>query len=85
MNEGKSSAPPFDIFRAESNGAALWIGSAVSVAEAKALVQESGMGSPGDYLLLNHKTGNMLVIRQDRVNGMAGPIGSQSEKEAQCE
>jgi hypothetical protein len=85
MNEGKSRSAPFDIFRAESNGSVLWIGSAANAAEAKARVQELGMRSPGDYLLLNQKTGNKLVIRQDGVKGTPGRGGSQSETEAQGE
>jgi hypothetical protein len=83
MNEGKHRNAAFDIFRAENNGSILWIGSAANEAEAKARIQEQGMGSPGDYLLLNQKTGNKLVIRQGGVNGTPGRMGSPSEKKAQ--
>ena len=79
MNEGKSRSASFDIFRAENNGSILWIGSAANEAEAKGRIQELGMGSPGDYLLLNQKTGNELVIRHDGMReGMPGRVGSQS-------
>jgi hypothetical protein len=83
MNEGKSRSAAFDIFRAERNGSVLWIESAANSAEAKARVQELGMRSPGDYLLLNQKTGNKLAIRQDSVKGTPGWIESQSEKVTQ--
>jgi hypothetical protein len=78
MDGGKSRTPPFDIFRAERNGSVLWIGSAASVAEANARVQELGMRSPGDYVLLNQKTGDKLVCRLDGVNGTPGWIESPS-------
>lgn len=74
---------PFDIFRAETNGGVLWIESATTLEDAKARVQELAMRSPGEYLLLNQKTGNKLVIRLDGVNGARPLIESQSEKKAQ--
>jgi hypothetical protein len=49
---------PIDIFRAETNGGVLWTQSAASLEDAKARVQELGMRSPGEYILLNQETGN---------------------------
>ena len=60
---------PFDIFRTEINGGVLWIESAATLEDAKARVQELGMRSPGEYLLLNQEKGDKLVIRLDGVNG----------------
>jgi hypothetical protein len=59
---------PFDIFRAETNGGVLWIGSAATLADGKARVQELAARLPGDYVLVNQETGNRLVIRPDDVN-----------------
>ena len=74
---------PFDIFRTETNGGVLWIESAATLQDARARVQELGMRSPGEYLLLNQETGNKLVIRLDGVNGVRPLIGSQVKKKAQ--
>jgi hypothetical protein len=71
----------FDIFRIETNGGVLWIESAATLENAKARVQELGMRSPGEYLLLNQETGNKLVIPLD-VNGDRPLIGNQSKKKA---
>ncbi len=68
MNEGKSRTAPFDIFRAESNGSVLWIGSAASVAEAKACIQRQSASSAGEFLLLNQETGSKLVIKPDDID-----------------
>jgi hypothetical protein len=56
---------PFDIFQAESNGSVRWIGSAETLANAKACIQENSMRSPGEYLLLNQQTGSKLVLKLD--------------------
>jgi hypothetical protein len=73
----------FDIFRTETNGGVLWIESAATLQDARARVQELGMRSPGEYLLLNQETGNKLVVRLDGVSGVRPLIGSQSKKKAQ--
>jgi|HubBroStandDraft_2_1064218.scaffolds.fasta_scaffold357472_2 hypothetical protein len=59
---------PFDIFQAESNGSVRWLGSAESIADAKARVQQHSATSPGEYLLLNQKTGSKLVIKLDDID-----------------
>jgi hypothetical protein len=56
---------PFDIFQTESNGSVRWIGSAETLADAKARIQENSLRSPGEYLLLNQLTGRKLVIKLD--------------------
>ena len=57
---------PFDVFQAESNGSFRWIGSAETLADAKARIQEHSMGSPSEYLLLNQQTGSKLVLKLDK-------------------
>jgi hypothetical protein len=73
----------FDIFRTETNSGVLCIESAATLEDAKAGVQELGMRSPGEYLLLNQETGNKLVTRLDGVNDVRPLIGSQSRRKAQ--
>jgi hypothetical protein len=75
---------PFDIFQTESNGAVRWIASAQTIADAKARVQQHSATSPGEYLLLNQKTGSKLLIKLDDVDaGGAPPIGPASGTGAQ--
>lgn len=63
---------PFDIFQAETNGSLLWIGSAETVADAKALVQQHSRNAPGEYLLLDQTTGSKVVFKLDVLNRPAG-------------
>jgi hypothetical protein len=55
----------FDIFEVESNGSVLWIGSAETIADAKARIRENSMRSPRQYFLFNQTTGSKLVINLD--------------------
>jgi hypothetical protein len=52
----------FDIFQAETTGDVLWLGTAVTIEDAKARAQEFAHNSPGKYLVLNQKTGDKIVI-----------------------
>jgi hypothetical protein len=53
-----------DIFRVETSGV-LWVESAATMEDAKARVQELAVRSDAEYILLDQKTGNKLVIRPD--------------------
>jgi sarcosine oxidase gamma subunit len=57
--------PSFDIFRTEAEGSVLWCGSATTMEEAEARVREFAATSPGEYLILSHRTGNKLTIKAD--------------------
>lgn len=70
---------PFDIFRTETKGGVLWIGSAATVEEAKARVLELATRSPGDYFLLDQKTGKRLVIQLDGLNEAPGRSGQKAQ------
>jgi hypothetical protein len=59
---------PIDIFRADANGAVLWIGAAKSVADAKAHIQSQPAVSCGEYLLFNQLTGSTLVLKLNDTN-----------------
>jgi len=56
---------PFDIFQVDRAGVR-WLESADSLDHAKTRIHELAVGSPGEYLLLDHKTGNKLVIKPER-------------------
>jgi hypothetical protein len=52
----------FDIFQAETTGEVLWLGTAITLQDAKARAQEFALTSPGEYFVLNQKTGDKLLI-----------------------
>jgi hypothetical protein len=59
---------PFDIFRMDRGGVR-WLESAKSLDHAKARVLELAVSSPGEFILLDHNTGNKVVINSDRAEG----------------
>jgi hypothetical protein len=58
---------PFDIFQLDRAGVR-WLESAKSLDHANTRVHELAESSPGEYLLLDHKTGNKLVIKPERAD-----------------
>jgi hypothetical protein len=72
MVEVEIMTPPFDIFQVETDGNVRWLEAAVTFEGAKARVQELALRLPGEYLLLDQKTGNRLVIKLDGVDGASG-------------
>jgi hypothetical protein len=60
---------PFDIFENEKTGTVVWLGSAATIEEARARVGQFSARSCADYLILNQKTGNKVVIKFDGTNG----------------
>jgi hypothetical protein len=59
---------PFDIFQAESNGSVRWLGSAESIADAKAHIQKQPANPPCEYFILNQHSGSKLVIKLDDID-----------------
>jgi hypothetical protein len=55
-------ASQFDIFLTEGDGSVLWRGTAETLEDAKALVQQSAARSPGAYVVVNLQTGKKLAI-----------------------
>jgi hypothetical protein len=53
---------PFDIFQA-GEGGVLWRESASTLSGAKARIQELVGSSPVEYLIVNQKTGDRVVVR----------------------
>jgi hypothetical protein len=72
---------PFDIFRLETGGGVLWLGSAESLQNAKARVQEFGARPAVDYLILNQETGAKLIVRLDDADGCTGLTRSQQNED----
>ncbi len=66
-----------DIFRVETSGV-LWVESAATMEDAKARVQELAVRSPAEYILLDQKTGDKLVIKPD--GGYNRPLMRVAEK-----
>jgi hypothetical protein len=52
-----------DIFRVETDGTALWRGTAEGIDAAKARVKALASRSPGDYMIYSPATGHKLVIK----------------------
>jgi hypothetical protein len=57
--------PGFDIFQTEPGGQVLWRGTAPTLEEARARIQELSVSSPGDYLILNPNTGDKIILKFD--------------------
>jgi hypothetical protein len=55
---------PLDIFRVEHQGV-LWMESAATLEDAKLRIQQLGMREAGEYLVLNHLTGNKFTFNTE--------------------
>jgi hypothetical protein len=88
---GKFMIAPFDIFLTEAGGSLRWLEAAETLEAAKARVQELALCSPGEYVLLDQRTGNKIVIKSDAVGGAPGanrlrfPVWEQPYQEARKE
>jgi hypothetical protein len=74
LNErGETVTPhsPVDIFRIDAKGA-LWLESSQSVDEATARIQQLGATASGEYMLLNHSTGNKFTIKVEAAGAVSG-------------
>ena len=65
---GASVLPQFDVFRIETDGQVHWIKAAVSLESAKALIEVLGQTLPGDYIIVNAKTGTQTLINTQHPN-----------------
>jgi hypothetical protein len=59
--------PSFDIFLIETDSVR-WLESAANFEEAAARAQEFASKRPGEYLLLNQKTGNKHFLKLDGID-----------------
>jgi hypothetical protein len=56
-------APSLDIFRVESDGV-LWCEAVSTMETAKARIQRMALSSPGNYLILDQRTGQQIPVTQ---------------------
>jgi hypothetical protein len=52
----------FDIFQKEASGSVLWRATAKTMEEATADVQKFAVSAPGEYVILDMRTGSKTVI-----------------------
>ena len=53
---------PLDIFKTEPDGGVLWRGAAETLVAANAHIQKLAASSPGEYLILDQKTGEQVLV-----------------------
>ena len=56
-------SPSFDVFRQDPDGSVVWRGTAASLEEAKAQVQELAVNAPCEYFIMNLNTGRKLIVK----------------------
>jgi hypothetical protein len=61
----------FDIFQKEASGSVLWRASARTMEEATAHVHQFAASAPGEYVILDMRTGNKSVIDSEGRNAAA--------------
>lgn len=61
----------FDVFQKEAGGSVLWRAAARTLEEATAHVQQFAMSAPGEYVILEMRTGNKLVINSQTPSATA--------------
>jgi hypothetical protein len=54
---------PLDIFKTDSDGSVLWRGAAEDFVAAKRRIEKLALSSPGEYLILDQKTGQRKRVR----------------------
>ena len=54
---------PLDIFKTNSDGSVLWRGAAEDFVAAKRHIEKLALSSPGEYLILDQKTGQRQRMR----------------------
>jgi hypothetical protein len=53
---------PIDIFKTDSDGNLLWRGAAETLIAAKAFINELADSTPGEYLVLDQRTGQRVRV-----------------------
>jgi len=56
---------PLDVFKTDSDGSVLWRGAAEDFVAAKAWIQKLAASAPGEYLILDQKTGQRVLVTPD--------------------
>ena len=63
MGGGQLMVPSLDIFKIDSLGV-VWRESVESLETARTRIQKLALSSPGEYFILNQKTGQRIFMRQ---------------------
>jgi hypothetical protein len=69
--------PSLDIFKIDPGGRVLWRGAVESLVAAKAHILKlalSSLSSPGEYLILDHDTGQRVLVTLLSVDPPARPL-----------
>ena len=75
---------PLDIFKTDSDGGMLWRAAAEDFVSAKKCIESLALSSPGEYLILNQRTGQrqrMKVLLQDKLSQASSPNGGTENAE----
>lgn len=64
--------PPFDVFQTDADGSVLWRGSATTLEDAHARIQELAAIVPGDYIILSRQSGKKIVVSGGQQSGLPG-------------
>jgi hypothetical protein len=59
------STPPFDLFMIETSGSFRWVAATSTIEDAKTRVQELAVKTPGEFILLDQRTGNKMVLKPE--------------------
>jgi hypothetical protein len=74
----------FDVFQKETGGSVLWRAAAATMEEATAHIQKLATEAPGEYVILDVRTGNKMIIKCEGPDVL--PAGdAQSERKLRDE
>jgi len=62
---------PLDIFKTDLDGSVLWRGAAADFVSAKKCIEKLALLAPGEYLILNQRTGTTQRVRAVLARGPA--------------
>jgi hypothetical protein len=77
-----SALQQFDIFRTDADGNLLWLEAAADLRSAEARIRTIGHLQPGEYLILDQRTGNKIPVKvgTNRGSNSAGCNGVGSNQ-----
>jgi len=66
---------PLDIFKTDSDGGVLWRGAAEDFVSAKRCIEKLALSAPGEYLILNQRTGQRMRVALPDNAALSSPNG----------
>ena len=67
---------PLDIFKTDSDGSVLWRGAVESLVAAKLRIQRLALSAPGEYMILDQKTGQRVLVTTEVAGGYSMPASA---------